>query len=960
MLQKIFLCFIALLLSAAVLIIPNSIQENSKEKGPQWISQWFEMKKDAQGNIPILMSHQWALQDAVLNKTNSVGILDSAKNIGPGNIGGRTRALIIDWSDTTHYFAGSVAGGLWESKNAGSSWRPVNDNQENLNITAITQSPINKRIYYYCTGEPYPIADASSNTGGQLGGGVFKSTDGGLTFSVLASSLNANFIATWDIKHALNDSNTFYVATESKGLFKSTDGGATFINVFPSTTGITHIEVFNDGSILIARRTFGIYKSANGNLGTFNLLSNGFASGSMGLIDFAVCKNFPNVMFAVVSASSDASVLGTYKTSDGGNTWRTITTPTTIGFSYTWFCLTTAICPTDTNKLFVGSVAFGYSANGGQTWVAPTSANSHSDYHILVNVPGSSRVLCGNDGGVFRYDWNNLGNFSNLNNGYTVTQYYCGSYFRTGLSAIMGAQDNGSQRVLSANTTFTSIQGADGCFNAINQNDDNKGFVSYQSASIFKAINLRTTANLTAMTMPTDQKWFINPLEINPEDGNQIFFPSKAKVYRSIGTTFSAITNALSKQPYALGLSADTNAILYFGGANMLLSRIDSSLTTTAGKEKDLTTTKPSTLTTDFIGSIKVQPGNRNTIFITLTNYNTQPRVWKVSNTDSIPVWTNISGNLPASLPCNSIEVDPQYPNTNFMVATDFGLYTTSDGGSNWVKTTDIPNVCIYNIKLRAYDRKLFIFSHGRGVWVANVMPYSIIKPKAGFTLPSPQICEGDLTNFSDYSFNSPTQYRWMFENGIPSTSNNCNATTSFYGAGIKKIKLIVSNSFGSDSIEKTITVIANPKPILSRAGNLMQCNLTTTSYTWYVNNTQVTGNAKFIATDYSGWYKVKINNGNGCFAISDSIEVFPSGISNSLASDRFYFYPNPAIKNITAVSSQPGVVAIYTLDGRLAYSVKIEQPKSLTIPTEILTKGTYILVFETQKTATKFKFIHL
>ena len=121
------------------------------------------MKQDASGQIPQLMTHQWALQDAALNKTNAGSQLDSVSSLGPDDVGGRTRAIIVDWADSTHYFAGSVAGGLWESKNEGATWKAVNDNQENLNITAITQSPFNKNIYYYCT-----VADLHLNRFGRM------------------------------------------------------------------------------------------------------------------------------------------------------------------------------------------------------------------------------------------------------------------------------------------------------------------------------------------------------------------------------------------------------------------------------------------------------------------------------------------------------------------------------------------------------------------------------------------------------------------------------------------------------------------------------------------------------------------------------------------------------------------------------------------------------------------------
>jgi hypothetical protein len=870
---------------------------------------------------------------------------------------------VVDWSDTTHYFSGSVAGGLWESKNEGITWRPINDNQENLNITAITQSPFNKNTFYYCTGEPYPINDLSSNTGGQLGGGVFKSTDGGNTFTVLPSTLNSNFTTTWDIEHALNDSNTLYVATEDKGLFKSTDGGTTFTNVFPSTAGITHIEVFPNGSIMIARRTFGIYKSPNGNAGTFVLLNNGFATGVFGLIDFAVCKNFPNVMFAVVSASGDAALQGTYKTSDGGATWRTMTNATAVGFNYTWFCLTTAICPTDTNKLFIGSVSFGYSANSGQSWSVPGSANSHSDYHALITVPGSSKVLCGNDGGIWRYNWNNLGNFVSLNNSYTVTQYYCGSFFKTGNSAIMGAQDNGSHRVLNANLTYFSLQGADGCFNAINQQDDTKGYISYQNATLSKVTNLKTSANVTPMTFSSgDTKWFINPLEINPADGNQIYVPTKNRIYRSTGGAFTAITIAEPiKQTYALGLSADSIGILYYGGSSMLLGRVDSALTTTAGKEKYLTATKPATLTTDFVGSIKVHPTDKNTIFITLTNYNAQPRVWKVSNTDGTPVWTNISGNLPLSLPCNSFEVDPLHPNTNFFVATDFGLYTTDDGGTTWTKETRVPNVCIYNIKLRPYDRKLFVFTHGRGVWVANVLPYPTIKPTADFTVAPALACEGDPVTFSDNSLNTPTQYSWSFENGIPATAITAVASTTFTGVGTRKVKLVVSNAFGVDSIEKIVNVLSNPKPSVTKTGNQVICTITAASYQWYVNNVPITGNTQSInSSSYVGWFKVKTSNANSCSSMSDSVQVFGVGMNPLSVSGDFSFYPNPAINSITIFSPVNATVHIYETGGKEVLSFKITKGESVEHNTGGLSKGVYLLTYDTGTSTKSYKFIKL
>jgi len=292
------------------------------------------------------------------------------------------------------------------------------------------------------------------------------------------------------------------------------------------------------------------------------------------------------------------------------------------------------------------------------------------------------------------------------------------------------------------------------------------------------------------------------------------------------------------------------------------------------------------------------------------------------------------------------------------MVATDFGLYITEDGGTTWTKETKIPNVCIYNIKMRASDRKLFIFTHGRGVWVANVLPYNTVKPTANFTFTNSQACEGEIVTFTNMSGNNPAQYKWSFENGNPAASTSAMAATSFSGAGVKKIKLVVTNSFGSDSIEKSITIIANPKPILILTGNTLQSSITSTSYTWYRNNTVITPQTQSILADITGWYKLKINNGNGCFATSDSIQVFAVGINQMEFNSRYYFHPNPANNNLTLYATENAKVSIYTMDGKLISNIVFTQTNPMQIDISSLPKGIYLVAFRSETESYTYKLL--
>jgi hypothetical protein len=74
------------------------------------------------------------------------------------------------------------------------------------------------------------------------------------------------------------------------------------------------------------------------------------------------------------------------------------------------------------------------------------------------------------------------------------------------------------------------------------------------------------------------------------------------------------------------------------------------------------------------------------------------------------------------------VAVDPQDPENKIFAATDFGFYFTIDGGKNWTKDTRIPNVEIHEIKMRNSDRRLFLFTHGRGSWTIKLSPLSNTK----------------------------------------------------------------------------------------------------------------------------------------------------------------------------------------------------------------------------------------
>ena len=92
---------------------------------------------------------------------------------------GRVSSIAIDPGNAKHILLGSAGGGIWESKNSGTTWQPRTDKMPSLAIGALTFDPSNGKRVYAGSGE--------GNFYANLGAGIYRSTDGGTTWTVLAS-----------------------------------------------------------------------------------------------------------------------------------------------------------------------------------------------------------------------------------------------------------------------------------------------------------------------------------------------------------------------------------------------------------------------------------------------------------------------------------------------------------------------------------------------------------------------------------------------------------------------------------------------------------------------------------------------------------------------------------------------------------------------------------------------------
>jgi hypothetical protein len=102
-----------------------------------------------------------------------------ARSIGPAGMSGRVTAIDALVSDPDIIYIGTASGGVWKSESGGISWEPIFDQEKLINIGALAITQSNPDVIWVGTGEGNPRNSLN------LGGGIFKSLDGGKTWEMM-------------------------------------------------------------------------------------------------------------------------------------------------------------------------------------------------------------------------------------------------------------------------------------------------------------------------------------------------------------------------------------------------------------------------------------------------------------------------------------------------------------------------------------------------------------------------------------------------------------------------------------------------------------------------------------------------------------------------------------------------------------------------------------------------------
>ncbi|MGB1207017.1 MAG: T9SS type A sorting domain-containing protein [Chitinophagales bacterium] len=512
------------LLILGIIVLQSKKQDNAPKtisqaelfkhkKGARKAADFWQRKRQNQITKTVDLKDVYkARQKTHEKRTAKVGDDMSWEFMGPNNVGGRTRALLIDKDNSNRLYAGGVAGGIWLSDDKGNNWRehPQNETLECLAMSCVTQDKDGN--IYFGTGEGFYFF-AGEGSAGIPGEGIYKSSDNGETFELLAATRpsnpnNAN--DSWAAIHALDAHPTqdiVYAGTPN-GLYLTQDGGETWTKPISSNGDGYDISIGSNGVVhtIVGTR---YYRSTNGlDFEDLSGTNPGDYPSVGGRKRIQVAPSNPDYVYVVAVLNGSGCLKWVLQSKDGGDTWIEIgaggsdfLTPMGLGSCQGNYNLAFGVDAVQEDRIFLGGLQFwSWKETGGWQqldagWWQDDPANLyfiHADKHdVVVDVNDPNTMYVISDGGITRSDnaQDDHPQFSTRNKNYNVTQFYGVGAGLDG-KVIGGTQDNGTQFVgFGSNSAFTAdeVSGGDGGNAEISDINPNVMFAGIYYGNLFRS-----------------------------------------------------------------------------------------------------------------------------------------------------------------------------------------------------------------------------------------------------------------------------------------------------------------------------------------------------------------------------------------------------------------------------------------------------------------------------------------
>ena len=659
-------------------------------------------------------------------------------------ISGRVTDVELHPTDPNIIYIGTSRGGVWRTNDGGQQWSALSDNEASLAIGSLAIARSNPDILYAGTGEgnvqfystAFPLDSAP---GVYLGVGILRSSDGGASWSLQATSLLANH-SFYRIMVDRNNADRVFAAT-SRGLCRTLNGGALWTNITGGLPAITSTviactDVLIDESDASGNTVYaafwrdGIYKSVNALAATptWTKLTTGLPAGaSVSRISLAQSPSNPSKKYAVIANTAD-TLLGVYVTNNAASTtWALATNSATIEL-YGAFTQDIAVDPVTPDIIYISGVELYKAVRNTTTgvWTATNiGGNIHPDSHaIAVSTADHNVIYSGNDGGIYKSSNAGLTWDDTINEGLCLLQYEAIDNHPTSDGIILGGcQDNGTQQYRNSPVHYHAADG-DGGYCLISKTAPNKVIHSYYGVSFERSPNGGKFGSwVNASTGINGSGLFYPPSAISPSSERMAVGTNLLNIddtmgagsWPGTGVSLPGITGNVS------AISFTSNTQIYAATTSGQVYRLDLSGTTWTVR-----TLHAAPLPTgQWIWDITTVPGSPNQVIIAFSGFGLSAHVWRGTvPATGTATWTSISGGLP-DVPMYALAMESA---TEFYVGTDIGVFRTTNAGSSWNNFSQgLPNTAIYDLRYQPGLNLLRAATHGRGLWEVrtdlNVQP---------------------------------------------------------------------------------------------------------------------------------------------------------------------------------------------------------------------------------------------
>jgi len=686
-----------------------------------------------------------------------------ARQIGPAVMSGRIAALDAYNKDPRLVYIGAASGGVWKSKNAGTSFKPVFDKYIQ-SIGAICIDQKTPDTVWVGTGEPWTRNSVS------VGDGIYKTTDGGENWKhlglketerigrIIIDPTNSNIVYVAALGH-------LWGPNKERGVYKTINGGKTWENMLfvNENTGCADLAIdpkepntIYAGMWQFGRKAYtfnsggpgsGLYKSTDGGK-NWTKLNKDLPKGNLGRITISVSPVDNNIVYAIIESEKTAL----YRSKDKGASWELMNKTRTVNERPFYFANIQAD-PIDTNRVYKPGFRLTVSKNGGKNFssTSVTGGAYHPDLHALYIGQKDNKLLyLGTDGGF--YVSRDQGNTWSMARSLPISQFYrVSADMETPYKVYGGLQDNGSWYGPSkspggiTNADWKGVGFGDGFCVHADPKDNNIVFWQYQGGNIARAY-LKTNefkAIKPYKSEETDDLRFNwNTPVVFSNDGNRMYVGSQyLYVTENRGDTWKRISSDLTtndpnkqKQEESGGLTIDNstaeNHCTIFAisesslDKNIIWAGTDDGnlqLTTDGGKNwSDITPNIPNLPKNTWCSWVETSRFEKGTAYATFDghrNNDMTPYIYKTN--DFGKTWVSLTDNNLKTYN-HVIREDLVNPELLFL-GTEGGLFVSVDGGKKWSQFKEnLPPVSIRDMVIHKREHDLILGTHGRGIFIID------------------------------------------------------------------------------------------------------------------------------------------------------------------------------------------------------------------------------------------------